>query len=292
MTRLTMAASLVWVTTVTGWAARCTTVAKPESLKEYERYVAATEQRMAARFEAGDLAWMPAEAERDGAARLATGKTVRWNISDATVNQQVSGLNGTIIHWVGAIRIPGANLSNVRTVLEDYGNYARMYGPMIFRCEAKPAVGQRGGYDAVMGLYNKFRFASLFPQHYSFQARVHIDSAQTAETRIHLRAAEIRESESGMPGRNDFLEQYHDHGIMWALNAYWRTRERENGVYLEFETITLARSVETFACKLGFIPVPKSVVSAVMDSLPGDSVDTILEGTKAECERRFGKSEK
>jgi len=89
-----------------------------------------------------------------------------------------------------------------------------------------------------------------------------------------------------VPGRSDFLEPYHDHGIMWALNAYWRARQRGTDLYLEFETITLARSVQTFACKIGFVPVPKSIVSAAMDSLPAESVTVILEGTRAECERR------
>ena len=104
--------------------------------------------------------------------------------------------------------------------------------------------------------------------------------------RFHLKASEIRESDSGVPGQADFLEPYHDHGIMWALNAYWRARRQGTGLYLEFETITLARSVQAFACRIGFVPIPKSVISAAMDSMPADSVRIILEGTKAECERR------
>jgi hypothetical protein len=76
------------------------------------------------------------------------------------------------------------------------------------------------------------------------------------------------------------------HGIMWALNAYWRARERGPDLLLEFETITLARSVETFACKVGFIPVPRAVVVGAMNSLPAESVAIILEGTRAECAQR------
>jgi hypothetical protein len=104
---------------------------------------------------------------------------------------------------------------------------------------------------------------------------------------VHLGSSEIRESDSGVPGRNDFLEPYHDHGIMWALNAYWRARQQGKDIYLEFETITLARSVQAFACKIGFLPVPKSIVAAAMDTLPADSVTVILEGTKAKCEGRI-----
>jgi hypothetical protein len=164
---------------------------------------------------------------------------------------------------------------------------------MIFECRAErnadspPAV-----YDVILGLQSAFRFASVFPQHYAFRVKgriVHSSGASlpgASALRVHLKASEIRESDSGVPGRTDFLEPYHDHGIMWALNAYWRARQGSAGLYLEFETITLARSVQAFACKIGFVPVPKSIVSAAMDSLPADSVTVILEGTKAECERR------
>jgi hypothetical protein len=140
-----------------------------------------------------------------------------------------------------------------------------------------------------VGLRSSFRFASVFPQHYAFQVkgRIHLDAPpETAALRIHLGASEIRESESGEPGRNDFLQPYHDHGIMWALNAYWRARPRGPDIYLEFESITLARSVQAFVCTLGFVPVPKAIVSAAMESLPVETLTSILEATRAECGRR------
>jgi hypothetical protein len=103
---------------------------------------------------------------------------------------------------------------------------------------------------------------------------------------VRLRANEIRESDSGGPELTDLLQQYQDHGIMWALNAYWRARKRGSYIYLEFETITLARSVKAFACKIGPIPVPKSTISSVMEAMPAESIKVILEGTRAECQRR------
>lgn len=289
MTRFAMVVALLGAFSVRGRAARCTTVADAENLREYERYVARAELVMLPRFEGGELAWLPSEPAREISVRLAAGKAVRTNISDPALNQRLAARNGTIIHWVGGIRINGATLPQLRAVLEDYDAYNRIYSPMIFQCRAHRNGGRTPDYDAVLGLMSKFRFASVFPQRYSFLANAHIDHSEPPALNFHLRAREIRESDSGIPGRDDLLDQYHDHGIMWALNAYWRARARPDGVYLEFETITLARSVQAFVCKLGFIPVPKSVVASAMDSLPAESVETILEGTRAECERRFGK---
>ena len=279
------------------WAARCTTAAEPRVLREYADYVAAAEQAMSSRFDSAELSWVPRDASREAAARLASGKLVRWNLSDAARNQRIAGQNGTVIHWIGAIRIRGASLTDLQAVLQDYDRYDRIYRPMFFDCRAeRSGNGSPAVYDVIFGLHSAFRFASLFPQHYAFRVKARIDHslgsslAGAPALSVHLRAGEIRESDSGVPGRTDFLEPYHDHGIMWALNAYWRARQRGTGLYLEFETVTLARSVQAFACKIGLVPIPKSVVSAAMDSIPADSVTVILEGTRAECERRASRS--
>lgn len=275
------------------WGARCTTVVSPDVLREYATYVAAEEQAMSARFDSGELSWVPAAESRQEAAKLASGHLVRWNLSDAALNGRLAAQNGTVIHWIGAIRIHGAGLTDVKSVLEDYDRYPRIYQPMVFESKAiRNGDAAHAAWDVLLGLHSSFRFISLFPQDYSFQVKGRIEDTSDAgvqdspAVRVHLGASEIRESDSGVPGRTDFLEPYHDHGIMWALNAYWRVRRQGKDLYLEFETITLARSVDEFVCKIGIVPVPKAVVSSVMDTLPADCVTVILEGTKAECERR------
>jgi len=273
------------------WAARCTTVAEAGVLREYQDYVARAELAMAQHSESEELSWAPSSAASDMQAKLASGKFVRRNISDAALNQRIASRNGTVIHWIGAIRIHGASLAEVGSVLGDYDHWNQIYRPMIFACKAERIVEEPSTFNVILGLQSAFRFASLFPQHYAFQVKGRIDSSSSKPAgdsafRVHLRSSEIRESDSGEPGKTDFLEPYHDHGIMWALNAYWRARPRGNDIYLEFETITLARSVQAFSCKIGFIPVPQSVIAAAMDALPADSVAVILEGTKAECERK------
>jgi hypothetical protein len=271
------------------WAARCTTVAPPGVLREYDTYVAAAEQAMDRRFDSGELAWVPAQEAKQAAVKLASGLLVRWNVSDAALNERLAGQNGTVIHWIGAVRIPGATLADVRSVLEDFDGYARIYHPMVFQCQAVRNMDvPHTAYDLTLGLQSEFKVAALFPQHYAFRAKARIDltSGGGSSFGMHLTASEIRESDSGVPGRADFLEPYHDHGIMWGLNAYWRARQQGPNVYLEFESITLARSVREFVCKIGFVPIPKSIVVSAMDSLPADCVNVILEGTRAECARR------
>jgi hypothetical protein len=274
------------------WATRCAAIFDPRALKEYESYVARVESIRLARFAEPELSWAPDFARREAEARLRSGKPVRRSIAMVTANDRIQYWNGTIIHWIGAIRIAGAGIDDLKGVLQDYGRYSSIYDPMIYECRAQPVADSAGtSYDVAFGLQNVYRFGSLFPQHYLFRLKSRSDYSEVGARTdpvlfVHWRATEIRESASGVPGRNDFLELDDDHGILWALNTYWLARRNGPDLYVEFESITLARSVRDFKCKIGIFPVPKSIVSKVMDSLPGESLELMLAATKAECERR------
>jgi hypothetical protein len=283
---------LIWISAGVCCGARCTTIADPTILRAYEGYVATVEAGMPARFNAGELSWTPPTSAKAAVRQLVSGGCVRQNLSDESFNRRIADRNGAVIHWIGAIRILDTNLAELQSVLADFESYPTFYRPMIF--EARVNRNRREWSrvnELTLGLRSVYRFASLFPQHYAFQARGDVEfddccDGDSSAVRAHLRATIIRESDSGVPGRNDLLPAYQDHGIMWGLNAYWRARRLGRDVYLEFETITLARSVQVFACKIGMVPIPKSAIASAMDSLPAESVTVILEGTKAECRRR------
>jgi hypothetical protein len=291
MNRYSRIAILACVLSGACWAVRCITRPEPGLFREYEDYVSAAEAATAARFDERELSWVPASLSKETAMKLASGHSVRLNLSDSGLNQRLAGQNGTVIHWIGATRIPRATLGEVKSVLEDYEHYASIYAPIIYACRASRGNGPAGFDDVVLGLRGAYRIASVFPQQYTFRAQVQAarsvsQHGATRVLRVHVRSNEIRESRSGVAGRDDFLEPHHDHGIMWALNAYWRAWERGPDVDLEFETITLARSVQAFACRLGIVPVPRSIVSDAMEFFPAESVRVILDGTRTECVRR------
>jgi hypothetical protein len=284
-------ALLVMLSAGASWAARCTTMLDSRLMPEYESYVKRLEGSMASRLSAGELSWMPENNRKEAIAQLQSGRQVLSNVSDQTTNQRVAGWNGTVINWVGAIRIRGSRLQDLREVLQDYGRCGSIYNPLIYDCRARPLDSSGASFEVTYGFQNTYRAASIFPQHYSFEVKARTDFADPVSNGnrvllVQSRSDEIQESDSGVPGRNDLLPPNQDHGIMWALNTYWRARPEGSDLYVEFEFVTLARSVQEFMCRIGIIPVPKAAISRVIDTLPPESLELMLTATKAECERR------
>ncbi len=292
MATLTRRAALVLASGGVCRGARCTTFLDARVKREYENYVDGAERAMLSRFALQELSWAPGSARKELAAGIESGKPVRWSVVDASVNQRLADWNGTVVHWIGAIQIRGAGMEDLKAVLQDYDRYASIYRPMIYQCRAQPAPSASGNaYDVTFGFQNTYRAASVFPSHYSFLIRARAsfseeNSGTDPVLLVRSRADEIRESDSGVPGKDDFLEPYHDHGILWGMNTYWRARKKGPDLYVELEAITLARSVQEFVCKIGILPVPKSMIFGVLTALPSESLDLMLAATKAECERR------
>jgi hypothetical protein len=63
-----------------------------------------------------------------------------------------------------------------------------------------------------------------------------------------------------------------DGGYLWRLNTYWRFLQRDNGVYLQCESITLTRSIPA-----GF----GWLVRPFVTSIPRESLTFTLETTRA-----------
>jgi hypothetical protein len=60
---------------------------------------------------------------------------------------------------------------------------------------------------------------------------------------VQSRSESVRQVEdAGKPAERDLAEG-EGSGFLWAMNSYWRMEERDGGVYVECEAITLSRDV-------------------------------------------------
>jgi hypothetical protein len=67
-----------------------------------------------------------------------------------------------------------------------------------------------------------------------------------------------------------------EHGFLWRLNTYWRCEERDGGVYVRVETVSLSRAIPR---GLGW------AVGPFVESVPRESVEFTLRRTVSALER-------
>ena len=145
---------------------------------------------------------------------------------------------GMIQHWIGAIFMPGTTISRIVAIDQDYADYAKFYSPEISR----PKVISHDGnhfvvsyritkeqvLTAVEDTVHVIDYLPLPPDRMTVQSRsTSVNQVEDAGTSSEQRAARRGRAP-------DFL---------WAMNSYWRMEEKDGGVYVECEAVTLSRDV-------------------------------------------------
>jgi hypothetical protein len=161
-------------------------------------------------------------------------------IVEARENQDIR--NGSIHHYSGSIRVPGATIDQVRRVMQDYSNYPNYFRPDVVR-----------GSGVVQ--------SDSTPEDEHFKSRlfltestVWIDVAYDAQYDSHYRRLDanrwtshsttisVRELLDAKKLDGEAFPEGDDHGFLWRTNNYWFAREREGGLDLQLDSMTLSRT--------------------------------------------------
>ena len=231
--------------------------------KAFETYVAAAEARPATTF-----LWVDTEprAERERLlADLRHGELVIERLRARPGGRDLAVPDGMIHHWIGTVFIPKATAASAVRLLQDYDHHAGIYPPAVAKSRLLSHQGDEFRFSlrfvmtkvitVVVDGEHQARFAWLGPG----RARSWIRSTRLAEVSGAGTTAE-REEPVGQGG-----------GYLWRLNSYWRFEERDGGVYLECESISLTRDIPF---GLGW------AVGPFVTSLPRESLEFTLDTTR------------
>lgn len=235
---------------------------RPETQRAFETYVRLTESRL------------------DGLAQLRNGfywastPQRRSRLREAGVicapqngNGDIRVPRGLIHDWVGAAFIPGATVGQVLALLQDYDNHKNTYKPEVIDSRTL----RRSGNDFTVRLRLVKR-------------KVNVTAVVDADSEVHYRplaghdwqsrSRSTRVVEIENPGGPRERERTHreNHGYLWRLNSYWLFRERDGGVYLECEAVSLSRSVPAALAWL---------IDPIIRSLPKEELLRTLRTTRA-----------
>jgi hypothetical protein len=209
----------------------------------FDAYVSKLESRLAQQHRSPDgfVASVGTNAQVD--ARLRKGDPIIEQLTPADADLH----GGLLHHWRGTAFIPKATAADFERLMKDLSAYPQRFAPQVLKAQvdspqsqsvrdripdhftASMRVRQHHVITVVMDTTYDVTYGRLDAQHgYSFS-----------------RSTKIAEIAS--PGTKDehALSASEEHGFLWRLNSYWSYEERDGGLYIQIESVSLTRSIPT-----------------------------------------------
>jgi hypothetical protein len=231
----------------------------PAAVSAFNAYSKAVESRLALQHRSPNGFLAPAAPDpKDAETRLHQGELIVEQLTPSTAGN----FSGALLHhWRGTAFAPGAKAEDFERLMRDFNAYPQHFAPQVLqakvlmqsgdRMQASMRVRQRHVITVVMDTTYDITFGQLDVQHgYSISESTRIaeiGAAGTSTERV-LNAAE-------------------EHGFLWRLNTYWSYEERDGGLYLQIEAVSLTRSIPR---GLGW------VVRPYVESIPRESLEFTL----------------
>lgn len=231
----------------------------PAAGKAFDDYAREVEQRLATEHQTASTFLA---VEQDGEqGRLRGGEMIVERLTPSVE------IPDAMLHdWRGAAFVPGATAAEFERVMRDVDAYPKTFAPEVLRGRAisvsdggmrvQMRVRQHHVITVVMDGDYDVRFGRLDAQHRFCVSKstrmVEIDSPGTAKER-ELTSAE-------------------EHGFLWRLNSYWSYEERDGGLYMQVEAVSLTRAVPR---GLGW------AIGPYVESIPRESLEFTLQAMRS-----------
>jgi hypothetical protein len=254
---------------------------RPATNAAFDRYVALTEQRNQHELQTGQhLLWVDSlpDAERAKAyAELKQGAVKMSKLDTRDNGAEIPVPDGMIHHWVGLAFIPGAHVDDVLAILEDYDHQSTYYAPDVERSKIE---SHDGDHFRVLLRFRRHKVVTVV-----LDTEHDVRYFRDSPTLAHSRSSTVRISQVENPGKSDerLKPAGDDDGFLWRMDTWWRVVERDGGVYVQSEVVSLTRDIPTGVAWL---------VRPFVTSIPQESLEFTMEATRKAVEGRMGRSRK
>ena len=216
-----------------------------ETVAAWDRYIAATEQRVAAELDDGErflVLDFHEEGDRLRREVLAGEAVVERMHSVDEQGERFKVPKGTIQHWLGAILVPNAELNDVLDgLLYDIPPHELQEETVL-----ESRVLSRDGDK--LDLYTKVLLDAPMASA-QFNMEQDVEYVRLGGGRAWSRVEATRIAELEDPGTPNEREKPigNDSGFLWRLKLWWRYVQVDGGVLIECEQVTLSRGIPRLA---------------------------------------------
>jgi hypothetical protein len=229
----------------------------PDALAGFQTYVDRVEPRLAKQHGSEDSFLAPVDR-----ARLRRGEVVIEQLTPATGVE----LPGALVHdWRGTAFLPGATLADYERLLRDFEAYPRHWAPEVVRANVMQQQGDH--YQMTMRVVQHHILTVVTDGTYDVTFG-RLDSQHGYSV---SRSKKIAEIDAAGTARERALTPGEEHGFLWRMNTYWGYEERDGGLYLQIESVSLTRSIPT---GLGWL------IGPFLESVPRESLEFTLRATR------------
>jgi hypothetical protein len=237
---------------------------KPDTLQAWDNYIRGVKATEVER-DSGSRPFLWVDESPEAERHVRSGELVITDLDPRRVPQ------GLIHHWVGDMFVPNVSLDEVMQVLNNYVRYSDMFKPLIRKASIVEQDGNTVTLD-VLAVQKAFSVTA------AVEANEDIQIARPSADRVCITADSVHIEEIadyGEPSEHVFPDGRRP-GYVWRALIVQRLEQRDGGVYVELETISLSRG----------IPIEvRWLIKPLTNDLPRKMMADLLDETRTAVQR-------
>jgi len=238
----------------------------------FNQYSQITEQKMNDEIQSGHFLWidlLPADERNAAYARLRKGDVLTEKLEMTDNGREIETPNAMIHDWVSIIFVPGVNMRQVKVFFQNYENMPDYYHPDVVRSKI---LSHRGDYFKI---YIRMRVEKILTFVVNTTQEVNYKQLDKKHLISISDATRIAEVENADTPKEHELPVGNDRGLLWGSKSYWRAEEKDGGVYVQCEALTLTRDIPV---------VVKPLVKPFLNSTPKELLETMMANVRKGAE--------
>ncbi len=180
--------------------------------------------------------------------------------------KEANAAGGLLHHWRGTAFVPGATAADFDGLMRNFNAYPQTFSPQV-----QDARMASGGSADRMQVWMRVRQHHVITVVMDTDYDVQFGRLDVQHGFSISRSTRVQEIDKPGTAAERAMGTHEEHGFLWRLNTYWSYEQRDGGLYLQVEAVSLTRAVPR---GLGW------AVGPYVESIPRESLAFTLQSAR------------